>query len=369
MRLKRTVPSIFLAFTLGAGLTACGQQGSKASLPATNTSDAKLGVRVIAPKAQLDGQLIRATGRLAARDEAQVSAKIGGSISKLLVDVGDKVKAGQALAQLESAQANISVEQAQAAVAMAQANRDIAALEFERTKKLHASGGIPQAAFDQAEAGSKQAEAALKQANAGLQAARKALADHTLRAPFSGEVTAKLKNVGEYVAMMPPTPVFLLVDAERLEVVLPVPETVIGTVSVGSIVKGIVNPSNQPFEAKVRVVGKVVDPMSRTVEVRADLLGEIRPEMRPHAIVEVDFAEGESISGLFLPSQAIGRDEDNARFVWLVEEGGTVTRRKVEAENLSPGVVRIVSGVGAGDKIVADAASRLADGMQVQVLN
>ena len=365
MRQTSIATSLFLVLALGA-FTGCNQSEAKIALPQGNTSEAKLGVRVVSPKTHLDEQLVRATGTIAARNEAQVSAKVSGSIAKLLVDVGDKVKAGQALAQIDSTNASIAVEQAEAARSLAEVNLETATLEYERAKKLHASGGIAQSVFDHAEAGYKQAQAALKQASAGLAAARKALADHTLRAPFDGEVTAKLKNVGEYVAMMPPTPVFIVVDTQKLEVVLPVPETVIDSVSVGSVVRGVINPSNKPFEAKVRVVGSVVDPRSRTVEVRADLEGNLDKEMRPHAIVEVNFGQGNAVTGLFLAAQAVGRD-DEGRFVWLLENEA-VQRRAVEVENLSPGVVRVVSGLKEGDQVVADASSKLTNGMQVQVL-
>lgn len=366
MRKTSIATSFFLVLTCFGALSGCKQSEAKIALPEATTSEARLGVRVVSPTTKLDAQLVRATGRISARNEAQVSAKVSGSIAKLLVDVGDKVKANQPLALIDSTNAAIAVEQAEAARSLAQVNLETAQLEYERAQKLHASGGIPQATFDRAEAGFKQAQAALKQANAGLQAARKMLADHTLRAPFDGEVTAKLKNVGEYVAMMPPTPVFMVVDTQKLEVVLPVPETVIDTVTEGSVVRGVVNPSNKPFEAKVRVVGSVIDPRSRTVEVRADLEGALDKEMRPHAIVEVSFGQDNPLGGLFLPAQAVGRD-DEGRFVWFLENEA-VQRRGVEVESLSPGVVRIVSGLKEGDQVVADASSKLTNGMQVQVL-
>lgn len=367
MRHTSIATSLFLILTCFGALSGCKQGEAKIALPDTKASEAKLGVRVVSPKTQLDAQLVRVTGRIAARNEAQVSAKVSGSIAKILVDVGDKVKAGQVLAQLDSTTASIAVEQAEAARALAEVNLENAQLEYERAKALHASGGIAQSTFDRAEAGYKQAQAALKQANAGLQSARKALADHTLRAPFDGEITAKLKNVGEYVAMMPPTPIFMIVDTQKLEVILPVPETVIDQVKVGSTVRGVINPSNKPFEAKVRVIGSVVDPRTRTVEVRADLEGALDKEMRPYAIVEVNFGQDDnSIAGLFLPSQAVGRDEEG-RFVWLLQNEA-VQRRAVEVETITPGVVRIVSGLSENDQVVADASSKLADGQQVQVL-
>ncbi|HWV38116.1 MAG TPA: efflux RND transporter periplasmic adaptor subunit [Vulgatibacter sp.] len=353
-------PSLLVALASG-----CADGVAKASLPAA-VAEAKQGVRVVTPQAQLDGQLVKATGRLAARNEAAVGAKIGGTIRELLVDVGVEVRKDQPLARLDAANALIAVEQAKAAQAVAQAGLVAATQEWERAQKLAASGGLAKAGLDRAEAAFKQATAGAKQADAGLQAAQRALADHTLRAPFDGKVTARMMNVGEYVAVMPPSPVFRVVDVESLEVILPVPETVVATVRPGAKVRGVVNPSGHAFEATVRVVGDVVDPATRTVEVRADLTGERSPEMRPHAMVEVDFSGSDALEGLFLPAQAVVRDGEG-KFVWVVEDGAAV-KKPIVAEALSPGVVRVTNGLVGTEQVVSDGGARLADGMQVQIV-
>lgn len=344
----------------------CNGASAKATLPAAQgETKATLGVRVASPQTKLDSQLVRATGRLEARNEALVGPMVSGSISELLVEVGDRVKKGQPLARLDAGNVVIAVEQARAAQAVAKAGLDVSAQELERARKLRASGGVSEAGFDRAEAAHKQAVAGHKQASAAVRAAERALADHTLRAPFDGVVTAKVKNVGEYVSVMPATPVFSLVDVDSLEVVLPVPETVIAAVEPGAIVRGQISPSGQRFEAKVRTVGAVVEPQARTVEVRADLTGERSAQMRPHAIVEVDFA-GDSLSGLFISRQAL-RQDGEARFVWLVE-GSVVTRRDVRVEPLTPGVLRVVEGLKGDEQIVVDAGAALSAGTQVRVL-
>lgn len=366
--MSRSRPSLLLLTTLllaAVAGAACSGSGTKAALPSAG-GEARVGVRVVAPQATIDQQLVRATGSLVPRNEALVSAKIGGSIVELLADVGDRVKKDQPLARLDSANAAIGVEQAKAAKAVADAGLQSATQEYERAQKLRDSGGVSQAMLDRAEAGYKQAKAGAKQAEAGLQAAQRAYYDHTVRAPFDGLVTARLQNVGEFVTNMPAAPIFSLVDVDNLEVVLPVPETVIATIQPGATVRGIVNPSGKPFEAKVRVVGSVVNRQNRTVEVRADLEGERSAEMRPHAIVEVDFSQDEALAGLFLPTQAVVKAGDE-RFVWVVEEG-RLKKTPVQAEGLSPGIVRILDGLSGDEQVVGDGSSNLAEGMNVQVI-
>jgi len=368
MRLSRLLPSLLLATLLATSLAACGQSEAKATLPATAEGGARLGVRVISPSTSVDGQLVRAMGSLKPRNEAQVSAKAGGTIQEFFADVGDDVKKGAPLARLDPANAAIMVEQAKAGLAVAEASLQSVRQDYERAKKLVESGGISQAGLDRAEAGYQQAEAGAKQAQAALQAAQRAYADHTIRAPFDGRITARLANLGEYVSVMPATPIFSLVDLNNLEVVLPVPETVVGAVRHGATVRGVVNPSGKAFEAEVTVVGAAVNPQSRTVEVRAKLVGDRSDEMRPHAIVEVDFSsQAEVGSGLFLPTQAVIREGD-ARFVWVVDAASKVMRRQVQAEALTPGVVRVTSGLEGSEQVVQDGSSNLQDGMQVQVI-
>lgn len=340
----------------------CSSASSKVSLPA-EAGEIALGVRVVTPTDRLDEGLVRVTGRIVPKREASVSAKANGTIAEFLVDVGDRVKRGQVMARLDTANAAIALEQARAAKAMAQAGYENARLSVERSRTLHKTGGVAQAQLDAAEAGYQQAEASLKQATAAEKAAAQMLYDHSIRAPFDGVVTARQLTVGEFVAVG--VPVFTLVDTEDLEIVLPVPETVVDAVQPGSEVTGVVNPVGHPFTAKVRVVGEVVDAAGRTVEVRADLSGEKNPQVRPHAIVEVNFAQT-SISGLFLPRQAL-RGSTDAPYVWLVEDG-VLVRRDVRAEVLTPGTVRVLEGLQGNETIVADAGSSFREGMKVRPL-
>lgn len=363
----RSKLSIIPAGLLVAALAGCGSANAdKASLPERAAGSPTVGVRVLSPGTELDGSLVKATGRLVASQDAVLSAKASGSVAELYVDVGDTVKPGQPLLRLDSAQARIQVEQARAAQAVADAGFHAAGQELERARSLQKSGGLAQAGLDRAEAGYKQAEAGLAQATAAVKAAQRHLADHTLRAPFPGVITARQVSLGEYVAMMPPTPVFSLTNLDAMEVILPVPETVIAAVRPGAMVQGVVSPSGKAFKAKVRTVGSVVDRQSRTVEVRANLEGERNPEMRPHAIVEVNFAAAESLSGVFVPAQSVRREGDQ-RFVWVVQQGH-VTRQDVTAEMVSPGLMRITAGLDASSEVVADAAAGLTDGMSVQVV-
>lgn len=357
------------ALASAAGLGCSNARADKAQLPAAGggtTGQATLGVRASAPMNKLEGDVSRVTGQIRSRMEATLSAPATGTVSQVQAEVGDKVKKGAPLMVLDTSNVAIGVEQAMAAREMAKAGLDSASTELDRTKKLFEGGSAPQAVLDKVQAGQRQAAAAFAQADAAVRSAQEMLRDHTLRAPFDGVVTARLKNVGDTVAMMPPTPIFMVTNLDLLEVRLPVPESMAGALKQGMKLSGRVIPANTPFEATVRTVGAVVDPQSRTVEVLADVANKEGMVLRPGSLAELDFSRSEALAGMFLPSQALLKD-DKGSYVWVVEDGRLV-RRDVQVLPVTPRFSQVRGGLQPQDKVVVESASSLREGLAVSVV-
>jgi len=352
-----------------AGLGCSDARANKAQLPASTSAtngQPTLGVRATPPMDKLQGDVTRVTGQIRARLEATLSAPATGTVEKLLVNVGDKVKKGAPMMVLDSSNIAIAVDQALAARAMAKAGLDSANTELERTQKLFEGGSAPQAILDKVQAGQRQAAAGYAQADAAVRSAQEMMRDQTLRAPFDGLVTARMKNIGDTVAMMPPTPVFMVTNVDELEVRLPVPESMVGALQAGMKINGRVIPGNTAFEATVRTVGAVVDPQSRTVEVLADVTGKPEAVLRPGSLAELDFSRSEALAGLFLPSQALMKDEKGS-YVWVVEDGRLV-RRDVQALPITPRFAQVRGGLQPQDKVVVESAASLREGLAVSVV-
>jgi RND family efflux transporter MFP subunit len=298
--------------------------------------------------------------------EATLSAPATGTVAQLQGEVGAKVKKGDPLMVLDTSNVAIGVEQAMAAREMAKAGLDSANTELERTKKLFEGGSAPQAILDKVQAGQRQAAAAFAQADAAVRSAQEMLRDHTLRAPFDGVITARLKNIGDTVAMMPPTPIFMVTNVDMLEVRLPVPESMAGALKQGMKLTGRVIPGNAPFEATVRTVGAVVDAQSRTVEVLADVTNKSDALLRPGSLAELDFSRSEVLAGMFLPSQALLKD-DKGSYVWVVEDGRLV-RRDVQVLPVTPRFAQVRGGLQPQDKVVVESAASLREGLAVSVV-
>lgn len=370
----RSLTRLFLlgALAASAGL-GCSEghasTGEKAKLPASASAangQPTLGVRASPPLDKLQGDVTRVTGQIRAKLEATLSAPATGTIDKLVVNTGDKVKKGAPMMVLDTSNLLIAVDQAAAAREMAKAALDSANTELERNKKLFEGGSASQAIFDRAQAGQRQASAAFAQADAAVRAAQEMLHDQTLRAPFDGVVTARMKNLGDTVSLVPATPIFMLTNVDDLEVRLPVPESMAGALKQGMKLGGRVIPGNSPFEATVRTVGAVVDSNSRTVEVLADVTGKGEAVLRPGSLAEMDFSRSEAHAGLFVPSQALLKD-DKGSYVWVVEDGRLV-RREVQALPVTPRFAQVRGGLQPHDKVVVEGATALREGLAVSVV-
>ncbi|GHG72300.1 RND transporter MFP subunit [Comamonas sp. KCTC 72670] len=347
--------------------TGCGKASNKPALP-EQTGATAMGVRAITPATELSADVTRVTGQIRSKHEAVLGPQTTGTLAKMNVRVGDKVKKGQVLAALDASNVVISVEQARAVKQAADAALELATSSLERTRKVAESGGVAAAGLDQAVIGQKQAAAQAAQAAAGLRLAEEMLRDHSIIAPFDGVITSRTKNIGDSVAMTPSTPIFTLVDTSGLEVRAQVPESVVDKIRVGGKTHGTVSPSGARFDVQVAVVGAVVDTTNRTVEVLADVVGEPSSALRPGALVELDFSNlGEADDkGLFLPTQAVSARGQEG-FVWVVQDG-TVRKRDVRVERVLPGYVRVLQGLAADERVLADSSLDVKEGTAVRVV-
>lgn len=346
-------------------LAACSRAGaSQASLPASGAATATIAVRAAKPLPRLDGEVARATGDLRSKLQATLSPQVSGTITRTFADAGSRVRKGDPLVELDTSNVAIQLDQAKAARRMAIAVRDNAKAELGRTKMLFEAGSAAASVMDKVQAGYEQSDAGVAQADAQVRYLEETLRDHTLRAPFDGVVTARLKNVGDYVAMTPPTPIVALTSLDAVEVRLSVPEGLVDQLAPGEVLSGRTIPGGAPFKAKVTSVGATVDASTRAVEV----LATVQPgaaRIRPGGLAEVDLGTTAAGQGPLVPARAIARDGDG-RFVWLVSADGAVTRRPVQVEPVTPQWVR-VSGVAADEQVVIEGGAALKDGQRVAV--
>jgi len=364
-------------FTAGIVLSGCGKHevavtGTAAPAPAR--------VRAVRVEAKPFTASLAVTGSLVSRSLVEVKAETTGRVLRFDKEEGDPVKAGEVVIRVDEEKARLAVREAESAVQVAEAACARARVsdahnksELERAQNLVTSGGITdkdlKAAQTAAQDSSAQvalADAQLEQAKATLATARKHLADCQVKAPVTGEIYRKLVNKGAYVE--PATPVFTLVDNQRLELESPVPASDLGGVRTGQTVRFTVNSyPGEKFTGRVVEVSPAVDVDSRTAKVRVQVPnpgGRLKAGM---------FAQGEILTGaasqaILIPLAAVYRDDSSARVSYVyVIEGNKARRRQVRIGRELAQMLEIVDGLKPGDMLVPERSIELADGVEAKL--
>jgi RND family efflux transporter MFP subunit len=341
---RRFAVTVTLAAALAAG---CSARSEKASLPPVGAT--ARAVRTVRPAERVETGLARATGMIRAREDAVLSARATGQIKRIRVNVGDRVKAGATLAEMDATNARIGLENATSMERLAAARLAETEREVARAKTLLEAESMAQSSFEQVQTGREIAAAQLDQARAAVKAAQQAVDDTVITAPFAGVVTAKFRNAGDTVTLMPVSPIVGLTDVDHLEIRLAVPEALEPGIQPGHVVEGTTTPGGQRFQARVRVKSAVVDPVNRTVEVLADV---VSTGLRPGTLVTADFGRFGEGGGMFLPANAVKTD-GTATWV-LVVANGKAERRDVVVAPVHPGTVAVKQGLAPDALVVVD---------------
>ena len=349
-----------LALSLAASLVlvACGKEPAAAE-------------PVRAVRTLTVGQLSGATTRdyaaeVHARIESKLAFRVGGKITQRPVNLGDRVKGGQALAQVDPADLRFGQDAARAGLAAAKVNYEQTAVDYKRYQDLHAQGFIGTAELERRNSALEAAKAQFDQARAqaGMQANQAAYAALTADSP--GVITAVYADVGAVVGAG--TPVVSLAHDGPRDVVFAVPEDQLAVFrnlqgkpgGVGVTLWG----GSATIPATIREVAAAADPASRTFQVKADLPAGTA-ELGQTATVHVELAPADG--KLRLPLQAVaGRDQQS--YVWVLDKASMKVREQPVVVLRPEGDTLVLdSGLKTGDTVVTAGAHVLTPGQQVSL--
>jgi membrane fusion protein, multidrug efflux system len=253
-------------------LPACQKSDAATGLPPATGSGApavpsppKVDAISIVPAGELG--MLRATGTTHALKQAELGPKSSGVLSAVLVDEGMTVKKGQVLFRIDATNAVLATRQAEAGLAQARVGLSQAELDYNRTKPLSEQGTISPATWDQVRLGYERSKVAVQQAEAAVNSARSYANDATVVAPFAGVVTAKRKNAGETVTMMPATTVVIIQDISQIEVRVKLAESALSRIKAGDTMQVRWPSLDMVKELTITRLNPSVDPINRTVEL------------------------------------------------------------------------------------------------------
>jgi RND family efflux transporter MFP subunit len=302
--------------------------------------------------------------------ESRLSFRVAGTVQALHVKVGDQVKAGERIAELDPMDYRLQVEETEASLERARADLRNSEAKYARVRALYENRNASRDDLDAARAGAESARAQVHSIQKRLELAGSQLRYTRLKAATDGAIAQVNVEVNENVQAG--QPVVLLTSGARPEVEVAVPGILIARVEEGLEVS--VNFDAIPGEVFTAVVTEVgvVTGLSTTYPVTVKL-EEDSPGVRPGMAAEVAFRFGstDDRERFLVPPVAVAEDLEG-RYVFIVEPGpegfGTTRRRSVEVGELREDGIEIVEGVSDGDLVVIAGISKISDGQQVKLL-
>jgi multidrug efflux system membrane fusion protein len=360
--LRRVLPLVLpLVLSLLVGLAAC----SKTEPPA----DPVRAVRTLTVSSQTAGGAYEYAGEVRARTESRLSFRVGGKMLKRNVDIGDVVKAGQVLAQLDPQDLRLGQDAARAALAVAQASLDQTASDFKRYKELSDKGFIGAAELERRDMTLKTAHAQLDQARAQSNVQGNQAAYAALLADASGVITGVDIEPGMVVAAG--TPVLRLAHDGPRDVVFSVPEDRVGLVKAMSAQPGrftvrLWDAAAQPLPATIREISAAADPVTRTFLIKADIGNSALSGVRLGQTATVLMALPPTAGTTKLPLSAL-REEQGRSTVWIVDRASmTVSAHPVQLAGADGNDAVITAGISPGQIVVTAGVHVLSPGQKVK---
>jgi len=301
-------------------------------------------------------------GEVRAREEPQLAFRVGGRIARRLVTAGTRVKAGQALAEIDPSDLQLQSEASRAQLAAAQADLTLARSEVQRYKNLADQQLVSKSLYDSKVAAFQAAQARARQAQAQSSSSGNQASYAVLRAPADGVISQHLAEAGQVVAAG--QAIFVLaVDGER-EVLMSVPEQSAARFQVGrDLAVELWAEPGKRFPGKVRELSPSADPLTRTYAARVSFnSGGAAVDLGQSARV---YAQTAAASGMSLPLSALTQSQGRSA-VWVVDpQSAKVHLVPVTIGPYREDGVPVLSGITPGDWVVAAGAHLLLEGEQI----
>lgn len=312
-------------------------------------------------------------GRAAAGKEVNLSFRVSGILDEFPVNPGDKVKAGDILASLDTNDFIVRLNSARSVLNGAEAAYARAEADFNRLSRARKEdpGAVSQRAVDAGRAARDETRAAVSAAKANVQTLADRLSYTRLQAPFDGEIVATyVKNFENIVAKQP---ILRLLDPSSIEMTLAIPENLIGYVRYITDIK--VTFDNLPgvsIAGHITEIGRESSQSTHTYPLTITMAqpenGEIIPGMAGEASIQAKLPE-QKRSGIHVPSTALFAGTDATKsYVWIVSED-TLERRQVEVGALTGSGMTVLAGLNQGEWIVSAGVSSLTEGQKVRIIN
>lgn len=291
-----------------------------------------------------------ATATLAAEKEAEVLARVSGTVVSRSVEEGDWVRQGQELLHIEDAEYRLRLTQAEANLANQESR-------FARVEGMHAEGLASSEEFETARAD-------LESARAEQGLARLNVSYCRVEAPFAGRLTRRLVDVGQNVN--PGTPLFHVADFEPLLAEVHVPSKAFGRLRAEQPVQLRLDSDGTPLSGRIKLVSPTIDPATGTIKVTLEVL-QYPEGTRPGDFAQVRIVTDTRAGTLLVPKIALVSDRGEQ--VAFVAVDGVAERRVVQPGFQDDENAEILSGIAEGEQVVVRGQRSLKHGSPLKILD
>ena len=314
-------------------------------------------------------------GRASAGQEANLSFRVSGPLVEFPASVGDKVAAGDMIARIDPNDFQVTLSNAQAQYQSVASAATAAENDYQRVMSTFREdpGATSQRAVDASKALRDSAAAQVSSLEALVQTAQDRLSYTSLRAPFDGEVVETYVENFETVVSL--QPIARLLDPSSIELVISVPENLIGYADYVTGIKVTFSAlQGVSLPAAIKEIGREATQATRTYPVTLVVeqpeSAEILPGMAGEATIEARLPEGTGRTGITIPASATFANSDiEVTNVWVIDpDTHVLSRRAVETGQLTSSGMLITAGLEAGEWIVVAGTHSLSDGQEVKII-
>ncbi len=341
-------------------LVACGNDGDAAQPPRP-----VLVVRADAATGPAVEGLSAYAGEIRAREETVLSFRVGGTLTRRLVDIGDRVRRGDLLAELDPGDLQLQVESLQAQRTAADAQLARARADHARLASLAKDQLVSRSSLDQQTAALRAAEGEARAARAQFDLSRNQAGYSQLRAPQDGVIASRQIEAGQVVE--PGKGAFTLAVDSGREVAFALPEAKIRDFSIGQpVVIELWSAQGQQIPGRIREIAPAADAQTRTYAARATLDPGTAQRVDLGQSARVYIAAAQTAAAVRLPLSAVHRGDNDTTVVWVIDPKTPKARRvPVRVGPYAAAGVAVLSGLKPTDWVVVAGGHLLYEGQAV----
>ena len=308
------------------------------------------------------------TGTMTSARVARLSTEVSGLVDNVAVEVGDAVETGATLIELDREIEQLTLQALQAAVAQSRAELVDARRRYQDAKRLREQKSVSENELRLLEAEVEVDSAKLKQKQAEQSRQQARVDRHTLRAPFSGVISERLTETGEWIE--PGNPVLMLVAVDDLRIEFRVPQEFYNRITTDSSISVTLDALPEvEFDGRIDAIVPVSDTSARTflIHVKLDAgYARLTPGMSAHGQLRLSTGR----EGVVVSRDAILRYPDGRITVWVIDPDSnppTVSEKRITTGHSFGGMITIREGIQAGDVVVVRGNEALREGQQVRI--